>query len=135
MKTIIEFKNSVYFNISHTHNTCICAISNSPVGVDIEKIKPVSLNLAKKALTHTEYYKFLQHENKDEMFFNIWTKKESFCKKNNISIFTNFDNINPLYFNNIKTFKHKDYIFSICSENLDKIQTTHLNINFFMNLM
>ena len=33
--------NGCYFNISHSHGLVACAVSDVPVGIDVEKIRPV----------------------------------------------------------------------------------------------
>ena len=75
------FDNNVDFNITHSGDYVICAISNdSKIGVDIEKIYP-SINV--------DDYEFLFHDNekhiiKDQtiknIFFSYWTKKEAVSK-------------------------------------------------------
>ena len=47
-KPYIAENNNIFFNISHTNGCVICAISNNEIGVDIEKIRPINLNISKK---------------------------------------------------------------------------------------
>ena len=107
-------EDKVFFNISHTRSAVVCAISSSPIGVDIEKNRNISINLAKKICTKKEYYIFSKAKNKKHMFFFIWTRKESFCKKNGSSIFTNFNKINSFSLKNTKTFCFEDFTISCC---------------------
>lgn len=71
-------KGDLFINWSHSGQMVICAISNNPVGCDIEIIKPARLNLAKKFFTESE--RDLLKCDADTMFCRIWSAKESFIK-------------------------------------------------------
>lgn len=44
----------VYFNISHSGDYAVCAVSDCEIGIDIEKIKPVNMRAAEKFATDDE---------------------------------------------------------------------------------
>jgi 4'-phosphopantetheinyl transferase len=69
------------FNLSHSGNTVVLAIADSEVGIDIEKIKPVELKIARNYF-HKEEINFLYSKKGKELenFYKIWTLKESFIK-------------------------------------------------------
>lgn len=65
------------FSISHSGDYCVLAVSGNEVGVDIEKISPAHLNVAKRVFTEEE----IAYVNGDsEKFFALWTMKESISK-------------------------------------------------------
>lgn len=70
------------FNISHSGDWIIIALNrNGAVGVDIEKIKPIDISIAKDYFAKEEL-EYL-HASKGELlenFYKIWTLKESFIK-------------------------------------------------------
>ncbi|MED4829453.1 4'-phosphopantetheinyl transferase superfamily protein [Bacillus atrophaeus] len=71
------------FNISHSGRWVICAIDAEPIGADIEKMKPISLDIAKRFFSETEYRDLLS-THKDEQisyFYHLWSMKESFIKQ------------------------------------------------------
>ena len=70
---------NIYFNISHSGNYIVCAISDKPVGIDIEIIKPANLKIAKRFFT-TDEYEYVMENQHDYRFYEIWTKKESITK-------------------------------------------------------
>ncbi len=72
----------IHFNISHSGQWVMCAVSDSPVGCDIEKIASIDLNIADKYFSKQEYeFISLQPESlKTDAFFRFWTLKESFLK-------------------------------------------------------
>lgn len=71
------------FNLSHSHTQVLAALSDSPVGCDIEQVKPVDLKLAKRFFHEEEYAAILCAPNEQErqrLFFRFWTLKESYMK-------------------------------------------------------
>ena len=77
---LVNFPN-VHYNISHTKGMIVCAISDSCVGIDVEKIKPFNKRIVERFFSINEReYIFASKENKDGRFAEIWTKKESYAK-------------------------------------------------------
>lgn len=82
----------IYFNISHSSDIAVAVVSDTPTGIDIEKIRPVSLKLARRACTDNEllYVFGRKPDTSDysvefphpvyERFFEIWTAKEAYFK-------------------------------------------------------
>lgn len=73
-----------HLNLSHSGDYVICAVSNRPIGCDIEKIKEAPVKVAERyfAKSEAEYLKSLDEEEQDEEFFRLWTIKESYTKMN-----------------------------------------------------
>ncbi len=65
----------INFNISHSGKYTSAVVSRYPVGIDIQKIIPVSDKLAKRWLTPFE---LPGNTNKD--YIKAWTKRESYGK-------------------------------------------------------
>lgn len=82
----------LFFNISHSRNTVVIAVSDVEVGIDVEKIRPVSIKLAKRVCAQKELLYVFGHIPTDEdytanpkpdvleRFFDIWTIKEAYFK-------------------------------------------------------
>lgn len=73
----------IYFNLSHSQDFALCAISDSPVGCDIEQVIKAPLDVAKKVFTlkEREYLNAAQgDEEKGKRFFKLWTIKEGYLK-------------------------------------------------------
>jgi len=114
----------VEFNISHSGNIVVCAVSDTPVGIDIEEIRSVDLNIVKHICTKREVeYLFRQVPSEKDFIkssnqsllvrlFQIWTTKEAYFK----CIGTGITNL-----------KKADY-FSICEQSqiLQFIQINHM---------
>jgi len=72
----------LHFNLSHSGHWVIAAISNDIVGVDIEKINDIDLNIAERFFTNNECLQIFGSDSnsRQAQFFSIWTLKESYIK-------------------------------------------------------
>jgi 4'-phosphopantetheinyl transferase len=79
-KPYLKSAKDVYFNISHSGSMVMCALHVSPVGVDIEQVKPYSDAVARRIMSDAERKSFLSSQDKKTLFFKIWTLKEAYLK-------------------------------------------------------
>lgn len=81
-KPVINLGFPFSFNISHSGDWVICIIDDQDVGVDIEKIEKIDLDIAKRFYSPNEYEDLmLQPESqRNRYFFDLWTLKESYIK-------------------------------------------------------
>lgn len=70
----------IYMNISHSRDYAVCAISDMPVGVDIQYMREVNLKIAEHRFTKSEQEYIKSSENPKETFYEMWVRKESFVK-------------------------------------------------------
>ena len=75
---------AVEFNVSHSGDLVVCAVSNHPVGIDVEQIRPMRDSVAKRICSQAEL-EYLSDVAVDEevrlnRFYEIWTGKEAYCK-------------------------------------------------------
>lgn len=71
----------VHFNISHSGFHCICAVSDCPVGVDLQEIRPIRFQkLANRFFTPEELGLFAQWGATEDAFFTLWARKEALGK-------------------------------------------------------
>ena len=70
------------FNLSHSGTVAVLAVGGGEVGVDIEKIAPVTEKLVRRVCTEREcaYLFALSEEERAGAFFRLWTAKESAAK-------------------------------------------------------
>jgi len=75
--------HGIHFNISHSGNWVVVALSSGSVGVDVEKMRKVPEGVAHRFFSAKEN-KLLNDASgeaeKAEIFFTLWTLKESFLK-------------------------------------------------------
>lgn len=73
--------NQIDFNISHSSDYVLCAMTNTcRLGIDIERIKHISLTDFYRVLTAEQSEKIKASSNVYKEFFKIWTKNESILK-------------------------------------------------------
>jgi len=72
----------VQFNLSHAGDWALCAVGKKAVGCDIERIDKEPDGVAQHFFHPDEaaYLQSFQGEERNEMFFRIWTWKESYLK-------------------------------------------------------
>lgn len=77
--------NEVYFSISHSGDMVIVGFADTELGVDIQKIKPMKQDIAKRFYTVKEQEYLSSIVGDDERlkyFYRIWALKESYVKCN-----------------------------------------------------
>ncbi len=107
------------FNISHTRNAVAAALSEKPVGVDIEKVRDIDIRIADKIFSDGELaWLYNSAEDQNLRFFEIWTKKEALVKyygtglSNNLKALDVTANTNQEEFFTVTT---DGYTISTCS--------------------
>lgn len=85
---------SVHFSLSHSEDFVVCALSEEEIGTDVEKVKPIDLDIAKRFFSKDEYMHIMSFDNENDRtneFFRIWTVKESFVKAIGLGLKMPFD--------------------------------------------
>lgn len=72
----------VHFNLSHSGDLVICAVGRKAVGCDVEKIGKEPEGVVNHFFhrSEAEYLQRFRKAERDEMFFRLWTLKESYIK-------------------------------------------------------
>lgn len=81
-KPALASNPDIHFNLSHAGNLVVCALDSFPIGIDIEKLEPIDIDIAKSFCTGDEFrqLKARKEEERLSCFYNIWTIKESYIK-------------------------------------------------------
>lgn len=81
-KPMLSDAPDCHFNVSHSGEWVVCAFSESPIGVDIERIKPTDYSIAKRFFSCNEYNELMSRTGYDQLtyFYRLWTLKESYIK-------------------------------------------------------
>lgn len=81
-KPYLESHPRIHYNISHSGQWVVIAFSDKQVGVDVEKIRNVNLNVAKRFFSEDEKNRLFSLPARLRLpyFFDLWTLKESFLK-------------------------------------------------------
>lgn len=70
----------LHFSLSHSGEYVLCAISDAPVGCDVERICVPDLRVAARFFSEEENRLLSQAADRSELFYRIWTCKESYLK-------------------------------------------------------
>ena len=68
------------FNNTHSGNWVMSCVSDKFVGIDVEEIKNIDIKIANRFFHVDEYRIIMEAENRKKIFYDFWTKKESFIK-------------------------------------------------------
>lgn len=72
--------SGISFNLSHSGNFAACALSDSPIGLDIQTERDCNSGLAEKYFTAPERRFIEESDNKAYAFTKLWCMKESAVK-------------------------------------------------------
>ena len=74
--------SNVHFNISHSGNYVVCAVSEHELGIDVERIRKVNLRIAERFFSQPEIDDLMALDEDERMryFITLWTIKESYLK-------------------------------------------------------
>ncbi len=82
-KPVFAERDDLHFSLSHSGPYAMCAISDSNVGVDVQKIKPIHMAVARRF--HFKERDWLAEQPTDTQnhaFYELWTRKEAWVKAN-----------------------------------------------------
>lgn len=118
----------IHFNISHCEDYVVCVIDNKPIGIDIEKIRPVNMKIAKRFFNEQEQkyvFGFAPDEEAFEKeadgetlkrFFEVWTAKEAYLKYTGEGICADLKQV-AVSEKNTATEIYNEYVISTYTEN------------------
>lgn len=103
----------IHFSLSHSGNLAVCAISDKPVGIDVEQNKKANFNVARRCFTKAELQYVLSGKEKSQQrFFEVWTKKEAYVKLLGTGI-QDFLKFNVVGNKTIDTIFYQNYTVSV----------------------
>ena len=87
----------IYFNVSHCKGMAVCAISKEySLGIDAEYVRNYKENVAIRIMNEEELALLGNSGGSKEIFFNIWTAKESLVKMSGIGITRELNETNTI---------------------------------------
>ena len=121
----------VEFNVSHSGALAVCAADGPgrPLGIDVERIEPISLSVAKRVCSAEELRALFGHEPAREefvrtedpelllRFYTLWTRKEAYVKCTGEGI-ARLDR--PCPATGARTFYSGEYVISVYQEEADR---------------
>lgn len=81
-KPYLVSEPGIHFSLSHSGDWAACAVSDHPIGIDIERCAPNRRDVASRFFHKDEvrYLDSLPLYARDDAFYSLWTLKESFVK-------------------------------------------------------
>lgn len=79
-KPVLASDPGIHFNLSHSGILAACAVSDHPVGVDVERLQDAAMDVAKICFRPAEREWMMTSDNPNHSFTRLWTRKESFLK-------------------------------------------------------
>ena len=70
----------IHFNFSHCKEAVVCAISDQPIGVDVESIREYKESLVRYTMNDEEIQEIESSNNPARTFICFWTMKEAAMK-------------------------------------------------------
>ena len=111
-KPCFRFHPEVRFNISHSGDLVICAVSDFEIGIDIqEKSRMNTDRIAKKVMSPVEHKKYLESSERQDFFYRVWVMKESYVKWTGDGITRE---LHSLPMNGWHQFLYVDHRFASC---------------------
>ncbi len=115
-----------YFSLTHSERAVCVAVSNLPVGVDVEKIQKPIADISKEILSKEEYAEYLTVTDSDRPTFltDAWTKKESLFKLKDVKSVTReeFRLLNGKVFHKNITVNDESYSLSVATEHPERVK-------------
>ena len=107
----------IYFNLSHCKEAVVCAISNHPIGVDVESIREFKDSLVNYTMNDDEVREIEASENPASAFIRLWTMKEATMKLVGTGISNDMKTVIDTTKYKYTTIDRQRYIYTVC-ENL-----------------
>ena len=106
----------IFFNISHCPYGCTCAVSDEPIGADIQDVRPFSWDIARRCCSQAEIIKLQQVCDPDVCFTRMWAMKESYLKMTGEGITRSLSKIDTTNaFRNIPTIMRNGCCIAVSS--------------------
>lgn len=115
-KPFLKEVENLHFNVSHSGEWVVCAINHLPIGIDIELIQPIDMNIAKRFFSLDEYYELMRYDDAQRLsyFYDLWTLKESYIKAEGKGLSIPLDSFSIMINSDIKLktdINSSDYYF------------------------
>ena len=113
-KPFILGRPDIHFSFSHSGNVALCALSDQPVGADVEVPRKISSSLIAYTMNDLEQEQINASTDPAMQFLYFWTRKEALLKLTGEGIRNDMKNVlseaERYHFETIKT---NNYLFSI----------------------
>ena len=122
----------IFFNLSHSGDRVMCAVSDREVGCDVQQTGEINLKIADRFFSPDEkmFLDSITDENeKIDVFFRLWTLKESYIKMLGTGLKMPLKSFSVSFFDDVPVFAEKknkyrfkeystsdNYKYAVCTE-------------------
>lgn len=138
-KPVVE---GLEFNLSHSGDLAICAVSDKPIGCDVEELREAPKGMAERYFSETEqtFVNSFSGDEYNRAFFQIWTMKEGYVKMTGEALRLPFKEYEVVGNENgilrdgegqaccLRTMELQGYIISICAEDSAPVEVVWENL-------
>ncbi len=101
-----------HFSLSHSGEYAACVLAREPVGIDIQKIRPVDAGVPLRCFSEEERQRLRAAKSPEEELIRIWTLKEAVVKASGQGLRQDLRCVNASA-GRCKTWQIEDYIVSV----------------------
>lgn len=138
-KPVVE---GLEFNLSHSGDLAICAVSDKPIGCDVEELREAPKGMAERYFSETEqaFVNSFSGDEYNRAFFQIWTMKEGYVKMTGEALRLPFKEYEVVGNEKgilrdgeeqaccLRTMELQGYIISICAEDSAPVEVVWENL-------
>ena len=116
-KPTIAGHPEIFFNLSHCREAVACAVSDKPVGIDVESVRSFKESLVRYTMNDEEVEQIMTAPRPEVAFIRLWTMKEARLKLTGEGINDNLKTV--LNETDIKKYTtveclERGYIYTVC---------------------
>lgn len=105
----------IYFNLSHCKEAAVCAVSDAPIGIDVEGIRRYELSLVRYTMSDEEVDIITRSADPPRTFIRYWTMKEALVKLTGKGICTDLKRLLPSPDILLETTECDSYIYTVAT--------------------
>lgn len=114
--------SDAHFSLAHCRDTVVCAVSDAPVGVDIELERQNGIALARRWFAPDEAMSVENAADPNAEFCAVWTVKESYIKLRDLRLADiprfSVNALDAQY----RSLRLGEYHLACCADSIDKIE-------------
>lgn len=115
-----------YFSISHSKNAIAVCVDDTPVGIDVESVRPLRRELVAKIMSAREQSLIAASVSQEWAFTRLWTQKEAVLKLRGTGIIADLrntlDDCADVSFHSIDNPLH-NYVLTIVTQKTKEYET------------
>jgi 4'-phosphopantetheinyl transferase len=121
-KPRLQHNEDYHFSVSNTQNAIVYVASDSPIGIDVERIREFDSceNIARRIMTPKELRSMQESDQPQLYFVETWTRKEAYTKMTGRGLLQPFNEVDVYaesVLRQIWSGIYDDYQISVCTVN------------------